>query len=67
MDAESMTPRESGYYAEMANDEIRRLQKVMKRTLNQVRKQEEALRKAKRLLKQSDPFGAWMIASSISE
>jgi regulator of sirC expression with transglutaminase-like and TPR domain len=67
MDAESMTPRESGYYAEMANDEIRRLQKIMKRTLNQVRKQEEALRKAKRLLKKSDPFGAWMVASSISE
>lgn len=65
MDAESMTPRESGYYAEMANDEIRRLQKALRRTLNQVRKQEEALTKAKRLLRKSDPFGAWMVVSNI--
>jgi hypothetical protein len=65
MDAEPMTPRELNQYASMANDEIRLLQKAMRRTLARVRQQEEAIRRAKHLLRR-DPFGAWMVASDNS-
>lgn len=62
MDAEPITPRELNQYASMANDEIRQLQKAMKRTLARVRRQEEAIKRARHLLRK-DPFGAWMVAS----
>lgn len=62
MDAEAMTPRELNQYASKANDEIRLLQKAMKRTLTRLRLQEEAIKKAKHLLRR-DPFGAWVAAS----
>lgn len=65
MDAETMTTRELNEYFALANDEIRLLKKAMRRTLKQMRLQEEALKKAKRLLRK-DPFGAWMAASDTS-
>ena len=65
MDAEPMTPRELNQYASMANDEIRQLQKAMKRTLAQVRRQEMAIKRARHLLRK-DPFGAWMVASDMT-
>jgi hypothetical protein len=65
MDAETMTTKELNQYAALANDEIRLLKKAMRRTLKRMRLQEEAIRKARRLLRK-DPFGAWMVASDIS-
>jgi hypothetical protein len=62
MDAESLTPRELNQYFALANDEIRLLKKAMRQTLRRVRLQEEAIRKAKRLLRK-DPFGAWLAAT----
>ena len=65
MFAEPISPRELSRYASQANEEINLLKKAMKRTLAQVRRQENAIRRAKHLL-HKDPFEAWMIASDVS-